>query len=1633
MAIVDFHEKLQMKLNELRDKAKLPKEKVSKVTVEKEPTPEPVKKAEPVKEKPVEKEVVVTNKEYLGSPTISEVDDGYLYQFKTKDGLIGGVMTSPTTFRIDGISANEVGKGKGSKMFEALIEHLKTKGVTTLTTESAGEGAVKMHDKAVDKGLLTKVKESGRAATFTINDSAKSKKEDTKEASNKEKSTDLITPEGFTNRTFDSNIQLGKAPAGSHISEKGYNYRVLSKNEIDAIINSGGVFAREGKQKGGNSNTKYWTKGNGKNWYGDKENQETIRVKDSNFSENKVVSANDVEVYNKKTGKFESLNKSKETKPESKKDEESKPKEVVKDKSKNEPKIKEARMDVIPISRITTDEARFQNRKKLKEHIVKNIAENFDSNQLTPLDVWEENGKTLVLAGHHRLEGAKRAGVKSLPVKYFEGTEQEAIDYAIKESNSNRTMETPIERANIYRKMSEKGVSKKEIVAEAKKNEGNNANFILNVAALNPNGMAIQQSEQLEDATDQVAKKEVDKALDWIGEVRKDYSELTNQHEDELFKFLMDKDASKRITTKSEFQSKISSIVSAFDFDAAVPLNIARFKYKSQGEIEYDKEAAEFKAKIAAVEKNIADTKDRFTNPANKGYINPNSESYQETKKIADKKIELLNEQYRKLNKDYLTLQQNKGKFTQAGSDQGALFQKKAAKTSADIQKVVDVIKKALPKFTVKYDDKLDAAGKIQGNVITINPDYAGIDTPIHEAGHALIDFLGYKNSVVQSAIKQLKTSPLWTETKERYPELNDEMLAKEVLAEAIGREGAGIFDTEVEKSKFMQLLDRIFDKLKTLLGINKNVAKSLAKQIIRGETKNIESASAEVQLAKAKREVSPEEQDITDLYNLISNEPDLSKFKYEDLVDAYNFITTSQEVPKGKTTKIKNEILKRMGMNIFQRGIDKAKTDPQFSEEKAIKKDISYLDRHIKVLTHFSEAFPEMKFLADKFQEAFFEKTKEARQIKNVNEKLAIEVIKDRNKRIGITQRAGEFIKGLFGNQNYKYFDYLDNGKGQLYTVEEGKKKGFSAPQLEYLKFVREEIGKRQGLIGDESYNTDMDVLKMDKKFYENFLTENAIAATSSLLGNTHNINNVRIEYTDPDTGKKQITEYENIEKALIKYGNKGSKEKVKAMYLISKYNRRARLQLKENVNADEKGQTNTLNVIRKGDYSLDDNGQLRSKFDKPRDPKRAYSKDFYTAMQEYIDDTQHIKHISPLLPIINSIEYLNKTGVYEFDEQGNRITKHAQKDNVAEWLKGWIDLHIIKRPNETDPAIDNTLKFFRTLTSLTTMMFNATAQGMNVAIGLYNNWRKENSATVAKGLARLFTGSVLNKKARAIIHKYGAVSTDMDSNPIPTAGNFFTKIGFLGTKWGEYIIQGSGLLGKMSDEDYNSFEFKKNSHGIEEIVIKDSVKDKKALEKRILDAIDEVSDVQGKYSEKDRMNFANNELGKSVLQFKQWVPMWFRARFGDKGSWTTMYRGGLKEIRNDIRDKGFMKTLASGKDTQAVKDFKSNLKGAMMTGLLISLSLSGDDDDKKTKASAFFDRALKDLLFVFDPQQARFTISRPIASIGTVEKFLDALSHLMDVEADDYFEKLGKDVQKLTPGAKKISEAVDFLEEEN
>lgn len=329
----------------------------------------------------------------------------------------------------------------------------------------------------------------------------------------------------------------------------------------------------------------------------------------------------------------------------------------------------------IPLSDLYTDEKRFQNRKKLNEEIVENIVKNFKPTDLDPLVVWydKKQGKTFVLAGHHRFEALKRLKHKNVPVKFANDdypTEADAIRYAKEISNANRTLEEPYERAAIYRKYREEGYSEKEINDKAAL-EGKNRSYILNLSCLNPKGATMSTLVQFSQTQSKADKNESERVADWIGQARRNAPELTDAHEKEMFDFLMNKEASKRTTTKVKFLEYVRACWNPFEPTA--PLNLARMKYQSEGEKQYDEEVERYKTLISDLQNNIGNLKDRFINPANKDFVNPEAPDYIAVKKIADNKIAEYNTQIQYYQKELLKLYSNKQSYLKP-TGQIALF-----------------------------------------------------------------------------------------------------------------------------------------------------------------------------------------------------------------------------------------------------------------------------------------------------------------------------------------------------------------------------------------------------------------------------------------------------------------------------------------------------------------------------------------------------------------------------------------------------------------------------------------------------------------------------------------------------------------------------------------------------------------------------------------------------------------------------------------------------------------------------------------------------------------------------------------------------------------------------------------------
>lgn len=328
---------------------------------------------------------------------------------------------------------------------------------------------------------------------------------------------------------------------------------------------------------------------------------------------------------------------------------------------------------VLPINKIALDTKRFQNRDGLNQQKLNAIVKNYDETQLDPVIVWidPKDKKTYLLAGHHRLEATKIVGKKTISVKYKKGTEADAIKFAKVESNSNRSLETPSERAKIYREMRLKGVSKTKINEIAKETEPR-ANYVIALSYLEPKGIVLQTLNALA-AGDTQNQKIIETIAEWIGDA-KSSNEFTVAHEREMFDFLQDKDASKRITTKAEFKQKIAAIAGGFDFDINQPLNLKRFKYSTEGEKMYFEETKALTKLLNIAIENKASLKDRIANPNNVDFIKPTDKDYNSILKALDTAINKYTDEIASYQKQIIALTRKKGSYTTAGANQVGLF-----------------------------------------------------------------------------------------------------------------------------------------------------------------------------------------------------------------------------------------------------------------------------------------------------------------------------------------------------------------------------------------------------------------------------------------------------------------------------------------------------------------------------------------------------------------------------------------------------------------------------------------------------------------------------------------------------------------------------------------------------------------------------------------------------------------------------------------------------------------------------------------------------------------------------------------------------------------------------------------------
>ena len=230
----------------------------------------------------------------------------------------------------------------------------------------------------------------------------------------------------------------------------------------------------------------------------------------------------------------------------------------------------------IPRTEIITDPLLFQNRqtKFAQETVDKIVREGFDKSQ-DPMIVWEDpkRRKFVVISGHSRWEASEvlfKKGDNSLtkmPVKRFLGTMEEAINYALLESNRSGTAEGLKSDLRAYKRGVTQGYNRAALLSLFKPES--HLRLLQDLSHLNEAGRFLEHLGE----DSETSYPSLRRNAQWAGTIRKMYPTLTDAHEREMFQYLY-KDKTRSLVKKDVFFELIQRKVSKFDFNPAAPLNL---------------------------------------------------------------------------------------------------------------------------------------------------------------------------------------------------------------------------------------------------------------------------------------------------------------------------------------------------------------------------------------------------------------------------------------------------------------------------------------------------------------------------------------------------------------------------------------------------------------------------------------------------------------------------------------------------------------------------------------------------------------------------------------------------------------------------------------------------------------------------------------------------------------------------------------------------------------------------------------------------------------------------------------------------------------------------------------------------
>lgn len=216
-----------------------------------------------------------------------------------------------------------------------------------------------------------------------------------------------------------------------------------------------------------------------------------------------------------------------------------------------------------------------------QETVEKIVREGYDQNR-EPIILWrDEDENAIVLSGHSRWEASERlykdgdSSLKMMPVRFFEGSLQEAMDFALLESNRGVTQESLHSDLAAYKRALQRGYNRDYLKGLFKPES--RLRLFEDLAQLNEKGSLLQYLGTSSESSFPYLQRNAQ----WIGGIRKAEPRLTNAHEEELFNYLYPTDSSgkasgkRRITiSKDQFFQTINRKIQRLDFDPELALNL---------------------------------------------------------------------------------------------------------------------------------------------------------------------------------------------------------------------------------------------------------------------------------------------------------------------------------------------------------------------------------------------------------------------------------------------------------------------------------------------------------------------------------------------------------------------------------------------------------------------------------------------------------------------------------------------------------------------------------------------------------------------------------------------------------------------------------------------------------------------------------------------------------------------------------------------------------------------------------------------------------------------------------------------------------------------------------------------------